>query len=105
MSGGGYSADDLQAFDDFGKKLSSLSDDVRGVGELVRGMAVDPGLFGILAGQIIGAAASDACRSAGDAIEDYGKTLEKHKDKLDKAKQTYEAEEEDVKAALSRYQL
>lgn len=105
MVSGGYEIKDPAAFDTFGGKLNELSDNVRGTGDLVGHMVADPGLFGILGGQIIGMAASIYCSGASQAFAKYGEALEKHKEKLDQAKKAYEAQEDGVSDSISRYQL
>lgn len=102
---GEYEVKDPGAFDAFGRKLNELSDNVRSTGDLVGHMIADPGLFGVLGGQIIGAAASKYCGDAKHAFDSYGETLEKHKEKLDNAKKAYQAQEDDVSDSMSRYQL
>lgn len=102
---GEYEVKDPGAFDTFGRKLNELSDHVHSTGDLVGHMVADPGLFGVLGGQIIGAAASKYCADARDAFAKYGETLAQHKEKLDKAKQAYEAQEHNASDSMSRYQL
>ncbi|MBK1785481.1 hypothetical protein [Prauserella cavernicola] len=101
----GYRVDDEDAFDEFGKKLNQLADNTKSTGDLVGGMVADPGLFGVLAGQIIGAAASSACDMTGQAFDKYSEAIQKHKDKLDKTLETYQAQEDDVATRLSEYKV
>ncbi|MEV4604113.1 hypothetical protein AB0K15_42955 [Amycolatopsis sp. NPDC049253] len=100
----GYEIKDPAAFDTFGGKLNELSDNVRGAGDLVGHMVADPGLYGILGGQIIGMAASIYCSEAEQAFAKYGEALEKHKEKLDQAKKAYEAQENNAANSIPRFQ-
>lgn len=91
-------------FDTFAGKLNELSDNVRATGDLIGHMVADPGLFGVLGGQLIGAAASKYCADTRDAFNTYGEALEKHKEKLNMAKEAYKAQEDHVSDTLSGFQ-
>ncbi|MEV7550257.1 hypothetical protein AB0N89_11585 [Amycolatopsis sp. NPDC089917] len=99
---GGQEIPASEAFDTFGKKLAGHADEVRQSGDLVGHMVADPGLYGILMGQIIGAAASAYCAETRDAFSKYGESLQKHKEKLDKAYKEYQANEDHAKEQISK---
>ncbi|OLT38732.1 hypothetical protein BJF85_08625 [Saccharomonospora sp. CUA-673] len=102
---GQYEVEDTDVFDPMEKRLASMSDEVREIGDLVAGMMLDPGLFGVGVGQVIGAAASDACSKTGEALRDYGETIDVHKEKLSNARESYMEQERSVQAAMSEYDL
>ncbi|MEU3627812.1 hypothetical protein BS329_38955 [Amycolatopsis coloradensis] len=100
---GGQDIPASEAFDTFGRELNGLADNIRKTGDLVGHMVADPGLYGILMGQIIGAAASAYCGETREAFNKYGESLEKHKEKLDKAVKAYRAQDEHARDEISRY--
>lgn len=101
----GYNIETIDAFKTFGDKLNDLSDNVRDTGSLMGDMVADPGLYGILFGQIIGVAASVYCAGSREAFENFGEAIERHKEKLDKAMKDYQGQEDHATESISRFQL
>ncbi|WP_197321100.1 hypothetical protein [Saccharomonospora sp. NB11] len=101
----GHVIRDYSEFDEFSRTLDTLASDLRSTGDLVGSMVADPGLWGVLLGQVIGAAASKFCADARDALNDYGEAIELHKEKLDKARRLYEETDRQADESISRYQL
>jgi hypothetical protein len=85
----------------FSKHLSEMHDDLKSSGDQVGGVVGDPGIFGILGGQLCGAAASAYCAQARDGFHGYAGTADEFAGRIDDTVKGYDNTEVDVHDLLS----
>lgn len=103
MSGTGYKVDP-EELAKFGRHLDTLSDDLRGIAEVIGSCVADPGIFGVV-GQLFGAGASDHCAKARDQFNTYADSIVKFRENLDKSKQNYQTQEDEVADSISGHKV
>lgn len=91
----GYEVD-VEKLKTFSKHLSDMHDDLKSAGDQVGGVVGDPGIFGILGGQLFGAAASAYCAQARDGFHGYAGTADEFAGRIDDTVKGYDTGEADV---------
>lgn len=94
--------DDLHKFS---KHLRDLEDVVRESASRVGSCVGDPGIFGIMCGQLYGAGASLHCDKAKDQLNTYADRLVRYSEDLDAAIKEYEASDDEALSAISKVEV
>ncbi|MDT8911945.1 type VII secretion target [Amycolatopsis sp. PS_44_ISF1] len=90
-----------EAFDAFATHLDQLEEQLQKSADMVGSCVGDPGIFGIVAGQLYGAGASMHCGKARDHLHDYSAKVKDFSDKVRDAAKHYQEGDEAAKDAIT----
>jgi hypothetical protein len=96
---------DPEALHAFSTHLQELEDGVRKSASVVGGCVGDPGIFGIMCGQLYGAGASLHCNKAKDQLNTYADRLARYGDALDESIKEYEASDHEALNSISKVEV
>lgn len=98
MSGFGVTTEALKKYR---THLDQLEEALQKSADMVGSCVADPGIFGIMGGQIYGAGASMHCAKARDHLNKYSENVKEFSDKVNEAAKKYEENDQEAEKMIT----